>query len=162
MPLSNLLRTAAGTCRYGGNKAGLIARDHPECRRTYDAGFQEMVNLGADAARTYAFDEKSLSLTLAAIAKRSYGNGSIVNQALEEGWKLGVAHSMADGILTQVEETNLREFRDRLALADSGADQKAVSQLEKAFTDRLTLDTRPAALAVETQETPDRLNAKMG
>ena len=69
---------------------------------------------------------------------------------------------MADGILTQAEETNLREFRDRLALADSGADQKAVSQLEKAFTGRLTQGARPAALAVEAQEAPDRLNVRMG
>ena len=28
---------------------------------------------------------------------------------------------MADGILTQAEESKLREFRDRLALPDSGA-----------------------------------------
>ena len=39
MPLSNLLRTAAGTCRYCGNKAGILNRDHPECRRTFDAGW---------------------------------------------------------------------------------------------------------------------------
>ena len=56
-----------------------------------------------------------------------------------------------------VEEKSLR-----LALAESGADQKAVSQLEKASTDRLTLDARPAALAVEAQEVSDRLNVKMG
>ena len=40
-----------------------------------------------------------------------------------------MAHSMAQGILTQDEETKLREFRDRLAL-------------EKASRDRLMLDAR--------------------
>ena len=35
---------------------------------------------------------------------------------------------MANGIMTQAEETRLREFRDRLALADSGADRKAAEQ----------------------------------
>ncbi len=69
---------------------------------------------------------------------------------------------MADGILTQDEESRLREFRDRLALADSGTDQKAVSPLERAATDRLTQGIWLAAPAVEAQETPDRLNAKMG
>ena len=50
--------------------------------------------------------------------RRSYDDGDTVNQALEEGWKQGVAHSMADGIVTQTEEPRFREFRDRLALSD--------------------------------------------
>ena len=37
---------------------------------------------------------------------------------------------MADGIVSQSEEARLREFRDRLALADAGADRKATAQLE--------------------------------
>ena len=81
-----------------------------------------MVQLAANAARTHGFDEKSLRLSLAEIARRSYGDGDTVNKALEEGWKQGVAHSMADGIVTQTKEAKLREFRDRLALADDGAD----------------------------------------
>ena len=150
--LSNILKSAAGTCQYCGNKAGLIARDHPQCRRTHDAGFQEMVNLAAEAARDHSFNEMDLRLTLAGIASRSHGDGNTVNLALEEGWKRGVAHSMADSILTQEEESRLREFRDRLALADSGADPKATDELERAAADRLTLDARLAALAVDDPE----------
>ena len=153
MPLSTILKSAAGTCRYCGNKAGLIARDHPGCRRTFDAGWDRMVRLAADAARTHAFDEKSLRLSLAEIARNSYGDGDTVNQALEEGWKRGVGHAMADGIITQNEETKLREFRDRLALADSSADEQAAAQLDKASRDRLTLDARLAAVAVDDPET---------
>ena len=129
-----------------------LNRDHPECRRTTNAGWTKMVELAADAARTHQFDEKTLRLTLAGIASRSHGDGNTVNQALEEGWKRGVAHSMADGILTQHEESRLREFRDRLALAASGADRKAAGELERAATDRLTLDARLAALAVDDPE----------
>ena len=106
-----------------------------------------MVTLAADAARTHAFDDKSLRLTLEEIAHRSYGDGATVNQALEEGWKRGIDHAMTDGILTQTEEARLREFRDRLALADSGADQKATAQLERASTDRLMLDASLVAVA---------------
>ena len=36
-----------------------------------------------------------------------------------------MAHTMADGILTQREETLLREFRDRLAMDSAGIDRKA-------------------------------------
>ena len=153
MPLSNLLRSAAGTCRHCGNKAGVIARDHPECRRTFDTGWDRMVGFAADAARSHDFDEKYLRLYLAEIAHSSYGDGATVNEALEEGWKRGVAHAMADGILTQAEESKLREFRDRLALDSAAADPKAAAQLSRAATDRLMLDARLAAIAVDDPQT---------
>ena len=59
-----------------------------------------MVTLAAEAARTHTFNEKALRLSLAEIARNSYGDGATVNQALEEGWKRGIAHAMADGIIT--------------------------------------------------------------
>ena len=64
------------------------------------------------------------------IAQHSYGNGDTVNQALEAGWKLGVDHSMADGIITQDEEARLREFRDQLALHSDTADSGAMAHLD--------------------------------
>ena len=60
---------------------------------------------------------------------------------------------MADGIVSQAEESRLREFRDRLALDSSTADQKAASQLECASTERLTLDARLAAIATQDPDT---------
>ena len=111
-----------------------------------------MVTLAADAARGHTFNGKALPLTLAEIAQRSYRDCATVNQALEEGWKLGVAHSMADGILTQQEETLLRQFRDRLALDSANTDRKAAEKLERASTDRLVLDTCLAAIATENPD----------
>ncbi len=160
MPLSNLLRPAAGTCRYCGNKAGGLTRDHPDCKAAHQSGWHRMVELAADAARFHAFDEKTLRLSLAEIARSTHGNGTTVNEALEEGWKRGVSHAMADGMITQAEEAKLREFRDRLALADSdAADPKAAAQLSRASTDRLMLDARLAALAVDdATDTETHLN----
>ena len=43
MPLSSLLKSAAGTCPFCNQKAGIISREHPECRRAHQAGWQEMV-----------------------------------------------------------------------------------------------------------------------
>ena len=108
-----------------------------------------MVALAAEAARTHSFDEKALRLSLAEIARRSFGDGATVNQALEEGWKQGSLHSTDDGILAQQEETLLREFRDRLALDSPNIDRKAAAELERASTDRLMLDARLAAIAVD-------------
>ena len=47
MPLSNLLKSAAGTCPFCHQKAGILSREHPECRWTYQAGWNEMVSLAA-------------------------------------------------------------------------------------------------------------------
>ncbi len=71
MPLLELLHSVTGTCQYCGDKAGVIARDHPECRRTFGAGWNRMVKLAADAARYHSFDEKSLRLSMAEMARNS-------------------------------------------------------------------------------------------
>ena len=71
MSLSNLLRTAAGTCRYCGNKAGVLAWDHRECRRTFAAEWNRMVELAAEAARSHTFDEQTLGLSIVEIAWKS-------------------------------------------------------------------------------------------
>jgi hypothetical protein len=148
MPLSNLLKSAATTCPFCHQRAGIISREHPECRRAHQAGWHGMVQLAAQAAGSPDFDESHLRLTMSAVPKISYGNEDTVNQALEEGWKLGVDHSMADGIITQDEEAQLREFRDQLALGSDTADPGAMGQLDRASKDRLMLDARLAAIAV--------------
>ena len=51
MPLSNLLKSAAGTCHFCKQKAGIISREHPECRRTFQSGRNETVRPGADGAK---------------------------------------------------------------------------------------------------------------
>ena len=153
MHFFNLLKAAVGTCPLCDQKAGILSREHSECRRVYDDGWEEMVRLAAQAAASQQFDEKTLRLSLADIAKRCYGDGTMVNQALEEGWKHGVGHAMSDGVLTQDEEVKIREFRDRLALDKAGADPTAATQLERASRNRITFDARLAALAVQDQDT---------
>ena len=56
-----------------------------------------MAALATEAALEHTFNEKTQRLTLAEIVGRSYRDGFTVNEALEEGWKQGVAHSMSAG-----------------------------------------------------------------
>ena len=35
MILSNLLKSAPGTCPFCRQKAGILSREHPECRRVH-------------------------------------------------------------------------------------------------------------------------------
>ena len=84
MPFANLLKSAAGTCRYCGNKAGVLARDHPECLRTFDAGWNRMVERAAEVARSHRFNEESFPVSMSDIARDSCSNWATINEALEE------------------------------------------------------------------------------
>ena len=72
MSLSNLLKSAADTCPFCHQKAGILSREHPECRRTHQAGWNEMVRLAGGAARSHEFNPNSLQVSLAEIARPSY------------------------------------------------------------------------------------------
>ena len=50
MPLSSFLKSAVGTCPFCNQKAGILSREHPQCRRAHQAGWQEIVQLAAQAA----------------------------------------------------------------------------------------------------------------
>ena len=152
MPLSNLLKSAAGTCRFCRQKAGILTRQHSECRRTHQAGWNEMVRLAADAARSHEFNPNSLQVSLAEIARRSYGNGSTVARALEEGWRRAVRNAAADGSITHEEKFRLRRFRDRLGLNRSSAHTQATAQLNLTSRQRLLSLTQAAATTVEDGE----------
>ena len=93
MPLSNLLKSAAGICPFCHQKAAIMGREHPECRRTFQAGLNKMVNLASEAARNHQFYENALRLSLPEIARRPDGDGATVNQALEDSWKQGMGHA---------------------------------------------------------------------
>ena len=147
MTLSNLLKSAAGTCPFCHQKAGILSREHPDCRRAHQAGWKEMVELAADAAKSHEFNPNSLRVSLAEIARRSYGDGSTFHQALEEGWRRAVRKAAQDGSITHEEEFRLRRFRDRLGLNGSGA--QATAQLNLTSRQRLTGLTQAATTTVE-------------
>ena len=150
MPLSNLLKSAAGTCPFCNQKAGILSREHQGCRRTHqEAGWNEMVRLASGAAKSHEFNPNSLRVSLAEIARRSFGDASTVNQALEEGWRRAVRKAAADGSITHEEEFRLRRFRDRLGLNRSSAHAQATTQLNLISRRRLTGLTQAATTTVE-------------
>ena len=149
MPLSNLLKSAAGTCPFCGQKAGIISREHPQCRRAHQAGWHEMVQLAADAAGSHEFNPNSLQVALTEISRRSFGDASTVARALEEGWRRAVRKAAADGSITHEEEIRLRRFRDRTGLNQNSAHASATAQLNLLSKRKLTRLTQAAAATVE-------------
>ena len=148
MPITKFLQSLNGTCRYCGQKTGILQRDHTQCRQTHQAGIQEMTQLAAQAAGSHTFNEATLRQTLGAIAQRSRATDQDIDRALEQGFRQGVAQAMSDGILTREEEERLRTFRDSLALEDSTADSKTLATLDRASSDRLIMEARLAAISV--------------
>ena len=53
MPLSNFLKSDTGTCPCCRQKAGILSREHPECRRAHQA----IVHMAAQATASQNFDE---------------------------------------------------------------------------------------------------------
>ena len=149
MPLSNLLKSAAGTCPFCRQKAGILSRKHQDCRRTHQAGWNEMVQLAAQAARSHEFNPNALRVSLAEIARWSYGDASTVARALEEGWRRAVRKAASDGSITHEEEFRLRRFRDRLGLNRSSTHTQATTQLNLLSRRKLTGLTQAAAATVE-------------
>ena len=76
MPIGNILKSAAGTCPFCQKKAGVLSREHTQSRRILQAGWQEMVTLAEDAARTHQFDENSLQLYLGGQPASHTGTGT--------------------------------------------------------------------------------------
>ena len=149
MTLSNFLKSAAGTCPFCNQKAGILSREHPDCRRTYQAGWDEMVTLAAEAANSHEFHVNSLRVSLTEIARRSYGDASTVGRALEEGWRRAVRHAQADGSITHDEEIRLRRFRERLGLNSNSSHVQATAELNQIPRKRLLSLTEDAAATVE-------------
>ena len=63
MPIAQILQSLKGTCRFCRRQTSLLKRDHRECRQTHQTGWQEMVQLAAQAASAYTFNEAALGQT---------------------------------------------------------------------------------------------------
>ena len=137
-----------GDCRYCGQKAGFLRSKHKECKSAYQSGRQQMVALVADAASRADFSEAALVDDLKVIACGSYVDDDGIRAVIAEGWHQAVKEGLADGILTQDEESRLRDFRDQFAIDEERRiGQSAAAELDRAARDRLMLDARLAALA---------------
>ena len=75
-----------GTCRYCGQNASFLRKQHGPCRDLHTTGIQEVTQLAAQAAGTAGFNEAALRNTLRAIANRARATGDEISQAIAAGW----------------------------------------------------------------------------
>ena len=141
-----------GTCRYCGQNAGFLRKQHGQCRDLHTAGIREMTQIAAQAAGSPEFNETVLRSTLRAIATRAGVTEDEVSSAISAGWIQGVNHALSDGILTRDEEDHLRNFRDQLAIGDLPSVTTGSGTLERAAAERDTTEARRAAERVAAEE----------
>ena len=132
-----------GTCRYCGQNASFLRKQHGPCRDLHTTSTQEMTQLAAQAA---GFNEAALRNTLRAIANRARATEDEISQAIAAGWTQGVQNAMSDGILTREEEILLRDFRDRMANQDMPSVITASATLDRASADQIASQAQNAAL----------------
>ena len=114
-----------------------------------------MVQEAARSAGQPAFSQERLRLKLLEIARRSFHDEAGINAAIAEGWHRAVKDSLADGVLSQEQETKLREFRDRFQIMDSSGGWRRESGsagLNRAARDRALQEARQSALTVADDE----------
>lgn len=131
-----------GNCTHCGERAGFLRRKHEQCENVHQRGLVEMAQLALEAASGVDFNADVVRSKLAHIAERSFAREDHITAAIEQGWERAVAEALADGVLTQGEETRLRGFRDKLALADAAEGGPEV--LDRAARARLRRDARTA------------------
>ena len=115
-----IFQSLKGTCRHWGQPASFPKQSfpkqvHPDCQKVHTEGWNEMVQLAAQAAGTPDFSEIALRRTLQGIAANSFHDDTSILQVIKQGFAQSVTLSQGDGIITQQEEGTLRAFRDRLA-----------------------------------------------
>ena len=137
-----------GDCRYCGESAGFLRRQHRTCADAFRRGEAAIRDSAARAARRDAFRESALLNEAQEIANRSFMDELDIRAAIAAGWRAAVRESLSDGVLGKDEEARLRGFRDRMALGaqDAGPMDDA---LDEAAAARLRTDARTAALAVD-------------
>jgi len=111
-----------GQCQYCGLDAGVLRKHHKECEEKHDRGWNRMLDLTTDAARTGQGYEK-LEPGLAALATYAYVHSAQIHEALVTGWERAAGEAIEDRVLSIDEESRLSGFVKRFQLSRDELDR---------------------------------------
>lgn len=121
-------------CKFCGQPAGFLRRQHADCAAHHDHGWAEMIRLAREAASGNATLD-TLEARLSEIARSSFIPVSEVKKACVQAWEAVVEHFLDDGNLDAEEERHLVAFQDRLGLGQAELDSHgAFSKMVKGAT----------------------------
>ena len=88
-----------GNCRYCGEDAGFLRRQHPVCRLRREAGLGMMAII-ARAVSDPGLDEADVRSRLAGIAERSLCDDGDVAEVLDTAWSERLGPAAADVVVS--------------------------------------------------------------
>lgn len=111
-----------GDCIYCGKTAGLLNKEHKECRLTHDAGSQHMTAL-VSSTILQGKPLDTLESELENIARSHFIDASQTRGYLIKGWELAAHLALDDHLLSEEEESRLAALRDRYSLSQEELDR---------------------------------------
>jgi hypothetical protein len=114
-----------GNCKYCGQPAGFLRRQHKECAAKNNQGWHNMIALAEQAARGEG-DMNSLQSKLSSIASYNFVPTEQVTEAIIRGWEQAVIHFIEDGDLSTEEENQLTQFASHFNLSQNELDRRGI------------------------------------
>ena len=139
-----------GDCTYCGKSAGILNKEHKECRHTFDAGSQHMTAL-VSSTILQGKPLDTLESELEDIARSHFIDASQTRGYLIKGWELAAHLALDDHLLSKEEESRLVALQDRYSLSQEELNKEgAYMQVGKAAVLRdLSEGKMPNRLKVE-------------
>lgn len=112
-----------GRCRFCGDDAGLLRREHRECRSAHAQGRKRVVRLVQQADWSEQ-EVGRLRQEIRQIAGRSYIPAGDLRTLVVEGWAEAVEQALDDHLVTLQEEDRLLRLQEAFNLSDQELDRE--------------------------------------
>ena len=146
-----------GNCLYCGDPAGFLKNAHKECRQRYERGKSEIVSLVGKVG-SEGGDLKNLESSIEQVATSSHIDRATMNSLVASGWEKAVDVAFNDGILTEEEESALKELKQYFSLSKQELDRNgAFTKIAKGSVLRGILNGKLPEWNLENRNLPFNL-----
>ncbi|MCY3720565.1 MAG: hypothetical protein OXG07_13550 [Anaerolineaceae bacterium] len=146
-----------GRCRYCGEDAGLLRREHRDCRIAHGQGRERINALVLKATRDGQVNE-GLRREIGDIARESHIAAGDLRDLVSAGWSAAVEHALDDHVITGQEEANLHQLQTLFQLENHELDDEgALTRLKQACVLRDVLNGELPKLKIEGGPLPFNL-----
>ena len=133
-----------GQCKFCGQPAGFLRRQHQECKDHYTTTVRQIRAVSANAIASQE-ELSSLRSKVEAMAKDSHVPLSVCHDQIVAAWEQTVEGFLEDGELSEVEENIIVSANDALELTQNELDKNgAYTRLVRAGALRDILQGRPS------------------
>lgn len=111
-----------GTCRLCGKDAGIMRKEHKECRKKHDTAIQSLPEYMAE--QLFSTDVSTLANRVNENARVAYIPEPELHKIYIRGWERSVERAFEDGILSKDEEDKIKRLANHLSLNQDELNQR--------------------------------------